>query len=167
MKFECRKLPGFSLIELTLALGVASFCLVTVFALLPTSLSTNQRTIQQTADTTLARAISVDLSATPNTTQNSLRYGITIPATGTATHIIFLQEDGSLSGTQDSDANPSLNPKYRATIYFVAPTNTSQKTATTVRILLTWPALADKSAAVATPTNYAGAYEIFTAVNRN
>jgi uncharacterized protein (TIGR02598 family) len=165
MKLERRKLPGFSLVELTLALGVATFCLLAVFALLPTSLSTNQRTVQQTADTTLARAIAVDLSDTPMTTQNSPRYGITIPTAGTATHTVFLQEDGSLSGTQDSDADPSQNPKYRATIYFVAP-NTSQKTATTARILLTWPALADKSAG-ATPSNYTGAYEIFTAVNRN
>jgi Tfp pilus assembly protein PilV len=166
MKLERRRPSGFSLVEVTLALGVAAFCLVTIFALLPTSFRTNQITIQQTADTTLARAIAADLQATPKTASDSPRYGITFPATGTASHTIFLQEDGTISGTQDTDADPSLNPRYRATITLIAPTNPLQKAATGIRIRLTWPALADKSAA-ATPSNYAGAYEVFTAVNRN
>jgi uncharacterized protein (TIGR02598 family) len=166
MKFERRRLSSFSLVEITLALGVASFCLLGIFALFPTSLRTNQITIQQTADTTLARAIAADLQNTPKTISNSPRYGITFPATGTASHTIFLREDGTAAGAQDSDAVPSQNPIYRATITFIAPANTSQKTATGIRIWLTWPAMADTSAA-ATPTNYAGAYEIFTAVNRN
>ena len=166
MKLERRRPSGFSLVEVTLALGVAAFCLVTIFALLSTSFRTNQITIQQTADTTLAGAIAADLQATPKTASDSPRYGITFPATGIASHTIFLREDGTAAGAQDSDADPSQNPRYRATITFNAPANTSQKTATGIRIRLTWPALADKSAA-ATPTNYAGAYEVFTAVNRN
>ena len=170
MKLERRRPSGFSLVEVTLALGIAAFCLVAIFGLLPTSFRTNQITIQQTADTTLARAIAADLQATTKTTpptdQNSPRYGITFPATGTASHTIFLRENGTAAGAQDSDADPSQNPMYRATITFNAPANTSQKTATGIRIRLTWPALADKSAA-ATPTNYAGAYEVLTAVNRN
>jgi uncharacterized protein (TIGR02598 family) len=156
---------AFSLVELTLALGVASFCLLAVFALFPTSLRTNQNTVQQTIDTSWARAIAADLRATPNTSSSSVRYGIGIPATGTATHTIFLQEDGTATA-QDTDAVPSQNPKYRATISFTAPTNSSQKTATIVRILLTWPALADKAAAT-TPSNYTGSYEAVTALNRN
>ena len=166
MKPERRRPSGFSLVEVTLALGVAAFCLVTIFALLPTSFRTNQITIQQTADTTLAKAIAADLQTTPKTASDSPRYGITFPVTGTASHTIFLREDGTATGAQDSDADPSQNPMYRATITFNAPANASQKTATGIRIRLTWPALADKSAA-ATPTNYTGAYEVFTAVNRN
>jgi type II secretory pathway pseudopilin PulG len=173
MKFERHRLPGFSLVELALALGVASFCLLAIVGLFPTSLSTNQRTIQQTADTTLARAIAADLSATTKTTpptdQTSPRYGITIPApAGTASsvsHTIFLREDGTAAGAQDSDADPSQDPKYRATITFVAPPSPQRK-ATTAKILLTWPALADKSAGTA-PTKYAGSYETFTALDRN
>src|SRR6202040_4165501 len=103
---------GFSLVEVTLALGVASFCLIAVFALLPASLSVNRSTVQQTTDTTWARLIAADLRATPSTSSNSPRYGITIPATGTATHTIFLQDDGSLSGTQDTDAK-----SYQISIY--------------------------------------------------
>lgn len=157
---------GFSLVELTLALGVAAFCLLSVLSLLPAGLQTNQITLQQTADTTLVRGIVGDLRATPTTASMSPRYGISIPATGAASHTIFLQEDGTISGTQDTDANPSLNPRYRATLAFVAPTDSSQKTATNVRILLTWPALADGSVS-SPPTKYAGSCEVFTALLRN
>jgi uncharacterized protein (TIGR02598 family) len=182
MKFQRHRLPGFSLIELTLALGVASFCLISVFALLPISLSTHQRTIQQTADTTLARAIAVDLQATPKTTpptnQNSPRYGITIPApivgpvssSSSVTHTIFLREDGTAAGAQDANADPSQNPRYRAAITFTTANSftsaSPQRKATIARILLTWPALADTSG-TATPSNYAGSYEIVTALDRN
>src|SRR5437868_4282080 len=122
MKCKIYRFPGFSLVEITLALGVASFCLLGIFALFPTSLRTNQITIQQTADTSLARAIAADLQVTPKSLSNSPRYGITIPATGSATHTIFLQEDGT-AGAQDQDAVASQNPKYRATITFAAPVN--------------------------------------------
>ena len=165
MKRTISRTTGFSLVEVTLALGVASFCLLGILALFPTSLRINQISIQQTADTGLTKAIVADLQATPNTSSNSPRYGITIPATGSATHTIFLQEDGT-GFSQDTDAAPSQNPKYRATITFFAPSNSSQRTATGVRILLTWPALADPSAA-STPSKYTDAYEIFTALNRN
>ena len=165
MKLTISRLAGFSLVEVTLALGVAAFCLLGIMALFPTSLVTNQITVQQTADTSLARAIAADLRATPITSPSSTRYGITIPATGSATHTIFLQDDET-AGAQDADAVPSQNPKYRATITFTAPTNSAQKTATGVIILLTWPALADP-VATATPSKYTGAYEVYTALNRN
>ena len=40
---------GFSLVEVTLALGVASVCLIAIFGLLPVGLRTNQDAIQQVA----------------------------------------------------------------------------------------------------------------------
>jgi uncharacterized protein (TIGR02598 family) len=173
MKFERRRLPGFSLIEVTLALGVASFCLISVFALFPISLSTNQRTIQQTADTSLARAIAADLQATPKTSpptnQNSPRYGLTVPApissSSSVTHTIFLREDATAASAQDADADPSQNPRYRAAITFITAASPQRK-ATIARILLTWPALADTSG-TAVPGKYAGSYEIVTALDRN
>jgi hypothetical protein len=41
-------IAAFSLVEVTLALGVAAFCLIAVLGLLPTSLKTQQASIQQT-----------------------------------------------------------------------------------------------------------------------
>ena|SRR5689334_23308929 len=165
MKLTISRLTAFSLVEVTLAVGVAAFCLLSIMALFPTSVATNQITVQQTANTNLVAAIAADLRATPLTSATSPRYGISIPTTGSATHTLFLQDDGT-AGAQDADAVPSQNPKYRATITFAAPTNNSQKTATGVRIFLTWPALADPVASV-TPSKYIGTYEVYTALNRN
>ena len=48
MKRSRSYLAAFSLVEVTLALGVAAFCLIAVLGLLPTSLKTQQASIQQT-----------------------------------------------------------------------------------------------------------------------
>jgi uncharacterized protein (TIGR02598 family) len=165
MTVSTRYRHGFSLVEVTLALGVASFCLLAVFALFPTGVAINQASLQQTADATLARGIALDLSNTPKTVQISTCYGITIPVTGAASHTIFLKDDGTISGAIDVNADAAQDPKYRATVTFAAPTNASYKTATGVRILLTWPALADKIAGTA-PSNYLGSYEVVTALSR-
>jgi type II secretory pathway pseudopilin PulG len=170
MMVSTRQRHAFSLVEVTLALGVASFCLLSVFALFPAGVALNQISLQQTADATLARGIAMDLSVTPKsvppTTQTSPRYGIPIPVTGTASHTLFLKDDGTISGAIDTDAVASLDPRYRATITFTAPSSASYKTAIGVRVLITWPALADKSAGTA-PSKYLGAYEVQTALNRN
>ena len=43
-----REAPGFSLVEVTLALGVAAFCLLVLLGLLPVGVKTQQSSIQQT-----------------------------------------------------------------------------------------------------------------------
>ena len=48
MKFPARQIAGFSLVEVTLALGVAAICLLTLLALLPVASKTQQNSIQQT-----------------------------------------------------------------------------------------------------------------------
>jgi Tfp pilus assembly protein PilV len=169
MRFVPSRSSAFSLVEVTLALGVAAFCLLAVFGLLPTGLNSDRNSTQQTAAASLARAIAADLRVAPKTLpatdQNSPRYGITIPATGSPSHTIFLKDDGTSVGGQDASADPTQNPKFRATLYFNA-SGASLREATGVRILLTWPALADKTAGTP-PTNYSGAYETFTALDRN
>jgi len=54
---------AFSLAEVTLALGVAAFCLITVLGLLPTSLKTQQASIQQTTANQIISTIFSDLRA--------------------------------------------------------------------------------------------------------
>ena len=48
MKRALSKASSFSLVEVTLALGIAAFCLLTVFALLPVAVKAQQASIQQT-----------------------------------------------------------------------------------------------------------------------
>src|SRR6266496_3947781 len=63
MKRSLRETSGFSLVEVTLALGVAAICLIAVLGLLPTSLKTQQASIQQTTANQIISTIFSDLRA--------------------------------------------------------------------------------------------------------
>jgi hypothetical protein len=63
MKRPLSDVAAFSLVEVTLALGVAAFCLIAVFGLLPTSLKTQQTSIQQTTASQIISTIFSDLRA--------------------------------------------------------------------------------------------------------
>jgi len=161
---------GFSLVEVTLALGITAFCLVAIFGLIPVGLNSNQTAIEQTTAASLATALADDLRATPKTNppadEQSPRFLIPIPAAGNVSKTIFLREDGTAASRVGVDANPTSNPQYRATIFFVAPGNINQSAPTMARILITWPALADMKAAEM-PSKFSGSFEAITAFDRN
>src|SRR5438105_7380624 len=71
---------GFSLIEVTLALGVAAFCLIAVFGLMPVGVQTNRNATSQTAATNIMAGVVSDLRATPNSLTTSAQFAINIPA---------------------------------------------------------------------------------------
>jgi uncharacterized protein (TIGR02598 family) len=133
---------GFSLIEVTIALGIAAFCLITVFALLPLGLNSNQNSFEQTAAAGIATAIAADLHGTPVVSAGSgpglssttSRFQIEIPQAGQNTsagnsstpyQTIFFTRDGS-PWLATGQTNPvgqqamatSSPPRYRATITF-------------------------------------------------
>ena len=170
MKQQRDHTSGFSLVEVALALGIAAFALVAIMGLIPVGLNSNQASSEQTVAAGLAAGIAVDLRTTPvavpPATKTSLRYLVSFPPSGSVTHTLFLKEDGSAAGAPDTNADPSQDPRYRATLFVTAPTAATQKAATLVRILVTWPAMADPQASV-TPVKYSGSYEVLTALNRN
>src|SRR6266511_307398 len=63
MKQPLSNFAVFSLVEVTLALGVAAFCLVVLLGLLPTGLKTQQARIQQTTANAIISTIWSDLRA--------------------------------------------------------------------------------------------------------
>ena len=67
---------AFSLIEVTLALGIAAFCLIAVFGLMPVGVQTNRNATSQTAATNIMAAVIADLRATPRTNTASLQFAI-------------------------------------------------------------------------------------------
>ena len=71
-----RVASAFSLVELTLALGIAAFCLIAVFGLMPIGVQTNRNATSQTAATNILAAVVADLRATPIAIQRSLQFGI-------------------------------------------------------------------------------------------
>ena len=61
MRFCNSRTGAFSLVEVTLALGVAAFCLIAVFGLVPVGLQTNRNATSQTAATNIIAAVVADL----------------------------------------------------------------------------------------------------------
>lgn len=155
------KTRAFSLVEVTAALGIASFCIIAVFGLLPTGLNSNKAAIEQTAATNLLTAIDADLRTAPNpapggTAQTSPQFGIEIPAAGgTVTPqgspiTKFVAEDGRVVS--------AASARYLLSIWMTPPSTTRE--ATRVRLLLSWPASA-------TADKAAGSVDTVIALNRN
>ena len=67
---------GFSLLEVTIALGIAAFCLITLLGLLPLGMQTNQSAISQTAAASVLSSVVADLRATPKANPTSPQYDI-------------------------------------------------------------------------------------------
>jgi uncharacterized protein (TIGR02598 family) len=137
---------AFSLVEVTLALGVMAFCLIAVFGLLPVGLSSNQAAIQQTGAVDLLIALDTDLRSTLKTATSSPRFSISIPGGA----LLYFRENG----VPDSQTNS----RYRVLVSFIAPSN---RMATTGRILITWPAQQDD------PQKARGSVDEFVALDRN
>lgn len=119
----------------------------------------------------LCSEIVSDLSATqkttPSTTQNSPKFQLVVGTAGTGSTIqtLFFRDGGEVigpPGTDPTTASPA--PRYRANVALTPPA--TGRTATTGRILITWPAMADRIPGT-TPTNYSGSLESFIGLDRN
>ena len=192
-----KRAGGFSLIEVTIALGIAAFCLVTVFALLPIGLNSNQQSFENTVAGNLSSAIVADLRSVPITGANATpRFGIVIPippsggnaTTQTSGTTLYLSANGIASPNGQVVLTGTAVSRYRATIGFYIPPSPQNlspgqssaapsRLATSVRILITWPALADpqpeswnlspSAPSDAWPKNYNGSYETDTTLDCN
>ena len=136
---------AFSLIEVTLALGIAGFCLITVFALVPVAALTNRNATSQTAATNIMAGVVADLRATSKANTTSTQFGITF---GTDATLYF---DGSGQFTTSSDTNS----RYQLNVTWSGSTGLRY-----ADVKVTWPA-------AATPANATGSKEMFVAFDRN
>ena len=174
MRAHAGKGRGFSLVEVTLALGVAAVSLLAIFALLPVGLKTNQVAIERRAATDILSGVVADLRATPATNPRggattSPRFAIRIPAnpvSSVTTVTLFFNTEGQCSTDLEGFTKPDgsiwatpLQARYRATITF-APNGAGARTATFVNLKATWPA-------PAAPENAGGSAELFLALDRN
>ena len=67
---------AFSLVELTLAIGIAAFCLIAVFGLMPVGVQTNRNATSQTAATNILSSVVSDIRASPPAGRPSAKYSI-------------------------------------------------------------------------------------------
>ena len=153
-----KKLCGagaFSLIELTLAIGIAAFCLIAVFGLMPVAALTNRNATSQTRATNIMASLVADLRATPNATLTSTQFGITF---GSCKRLYFDSEGQVVSsGACSPSTTAPATSRYQVNVTW-SDSGWSQLRYADVKV--TWPA-------AATAANASGSTEMFAAFDRN
>jgi len=147
MKKADSTVAAFSLVEVTLALGVAAFCLIAVFGLMPVGVQTNRNATSQTAATSIIAAVVADLRSTPKATNTSTQFSITF---GTNPPPMYFDGAGQFSATSGPSSRYQLNVTWNP-----APGGLRY-----ADLKVTWPASAS-------PSNASGSVELFAAFDRN
>lgn len=165
MSIHRSEITAFSLVEVTLALGIASFALIAVFGLLPVGVSSNRTSLEQTGAASLLTAVAADMRAAPimasgSSTSRSPVFRIEIPSTSSpGIRHVYCAEDGSRTSAE--------NARYLVSVGMTPP-STGKRSATSVRILITWPATANANVQPDEwPSQSIGSLEVVTALNRN
>ena len=166
MKSPLHRVAAFSLVEITLALGVAAFALIAVLGMLPVGLKTQQASIQQTTANSIISQIEGKLRAAtrvpPGQEDKSDSKWLLHPHTGggpwdPTPDTLFFTNEGNSAGSA-----LTTNSVYRATINYYAPPTPGYSTSL-ADITISWPPQFD-------PTNPAsalkGKVETFVAINR-
>jgi uncharacterized protein (TIGR02598 family) len=157
MKRSTVSTAAFSLVELTLAIGVAAFALIAVFGLMPVGVQTNRNATSQTAASNIIASVIADMRATLGST--SVQYRIQF---GTAKTLFF---DGAgacsidVNGSTKVDGSawsPPLQTRYQFNITFPWTSGNTRG----ANLKVTWPA-------AATATTASGSTEMFAAFDRN
>lgn len=143
-----KRLDGFSLVEVTLALGVAGICLLAIIGLLPNGLRANQSAFSQTAAASILSNVVADMRSTPSNSLTSAQYGISF--SGGAD--LYFDSEGRSSVTLQN------NSRYRVVIRI--PTTTTAATCADIKV--SWPAVIDPT----TNAIPAGLVETVAAFNR-
>jgi hypothetical protein len=162
MKRHLHETAAFSLVEVTLAMGIAAFCLITVFALLPVTLKTQQAGIQQTTANTICSQIVADLSAAVRLPpgQQSKQFNLHGHwAEAQTPDVLYFAKDGTFMPGSTNQTNPPADSVFRATITYLQP---PVETTSLADITVSWPAQVNPLAG-GVP---AGKVETFAAINR-
>ena len=167
---------AFSLVEVTLALGVAACCLIVVFGLLPVGLRSNQAAVEQTTANGILSAVAADLRATRpptsaeitgNTAVVSQQFGISIPVNPVASSPTIAPALYFTSAGQVSSL--SGNSRYRLTVAFLpnGSSNTKMRPATFVNLQVSWPAAAPANVPAGPVPTFLNAAGFVVALDRN
>jgi type II secretory pathway pseudopilin PulG len=169
MIFGLRRVHAFSLVEVTLAMGVAAFCLLAVFGLMPIGVQTNRNATSQTRATNIMAAVIADLRATPKTggtwTGTSSQFCIALPPAITPI-ILYFDSEGRCSNDLVGSTSPCgvawvppIHPRYQMNITFPLMDNL-----TYADLRVTWPPTVVQTSPTPVPS---GSVEMFAAFDRN
>jgi uncharacterized protein (TIGR02598 family) len=168
MKPPLHRIAAFSLVEVTLALGVAAFALLAILAMVPTSLKTQQASIQQTTGNAIMSSIFADLRADLILPPGQYRHleedsgyqlhghwaGMLQPDT------LYFTQEGKQTGSTNQEAPPA-DAVFRAKITYnpVPPTGSTS----VAYVIVSWPAQVNPDQPGSVP---AGSVTRLLAVNR-
>jgi uncharacterized protein (TIGR02598 family) len=166
MKSSLHKTAAFSLVEVTLAMGVAAFALIAILGMLPAGLKTQQASVQQTTANEIISQILADLRADvrlpPGQASKESTQGL-----GLSGHWVAVATPDTLYFTNQANQTGSVNASpvpadavFRAKITYYSPP-TPGYTTSLADITVSWPAQVDPTTGVP-----AGKIETFIAVNR-
>lgn len=133
---KTRNASAFTLVEVTLSIGIAAFCWLAILGLLPAGVSSHKNAVEQTAATNVLASLVADLkSASPR--QDSPICGVKLPAAGEspATVTLYMGEKGGYFQAVQPDS------RQRLTVVLTPPAANSHQ-ATHVHARVTWPAVA-------------------------
>jgi uncharacterized protein (TIGR02598 family) len=152
-----RSVAAFSLIEVTLALGVAGFCLIAVFGLMPIGVQTNRNATSQTAATNIVAAVVADLRATPKANATSAQFGITF---GTCKNLYF-DSQAQVAATSDCGNSITLpaTARYQLNVTWAGTSGLRY-----AGLKVTWPPTVVLTSPTPIPS---GSVEMVAALDRN
>ncbi|XHR27576.1 MAG: prepilin-type N-terminal cleavage/methylation domain-containing protein [Chthoniobacteraceae bacterium] len=144
-----RKSRGFSLVEVSVAMGIAAVSLTSILGLLPIGSSSTRNAIEQTRAASIAKVIVSDLRNAASGSASPL-YNFT-PASASGSSVLYFSDDCFSHST-----TVTASSRFRATVTFP----TSSGGVVNANVLLSWPA-------AAAPTQASGSYEVFTMLGAN
>jgi len=158
-----RGAPSFTLVEVVLAIGIISFCLIMLVPLIAVGMNTDRMVRQQIIGLSLCRQIESDLRATAPGTNASPLYGIPIPGVG-GTVTATLYDSYATSATNFGLTRQSAS-QYLFTIILTGPVATSPNDPVNAQIQASWPAQITPIPQ-GNPTNVVGSVNLDVAIDR-
>ena len=140
---------AFSLVEVTLALGIAAFCLIAVFGLVPVGVQTNRNATSQTAATNILSSVVSDLRASPPAAGATAKYGI-FRNTLAVTTVCF-DGQGQFTTLANNVPCPEANSRYRLYVQIAGNPNATLYP-NYAWLKVTWPAAVDPLSTTIAPS---------------
>ena len=144
---------AFSLVEVTLALGIASFAIVLLVALLPIGLRSTRDSLEESAALNVIAAVVADRQATPYDTASTLYQ---LPALTPGMTV----SSNSFGVSKDNDFIPSSNPAGLTTARFrvdyrLTPPVSASLAPFVCQLKVSWPASSPTPTTVETVVTFA------------
>lgn len=163
---RARRAAAFTLVEVTLALGIAVFALVVMFGLLNVGVSSSAASFEQTVAANILSSVAADLRSAPRSTTvsvSTLVYGLAVPQPAAAgvtpsfpalPTVKYLDASGQVAAAEQA--------RYRLSVW-TRPG--ADRQATLARVIVSWPPAADLT--LPTGAKAAGSVETLVALDRN